>query len=177
MIISSIQVVDLWWLAKGYFQRTFGLMDRYFYYPSKLMTCGDSPRRIISWLFKLWIDDPIIHRSPWLVVSCREGFFLDFWNCRSMILSSTQVVDLWTLFKPKCHLTFGIKDRWSYHPSKSLTCGDSSSSIYTWRLELWIDDPVIHPCRWLVVIRQVGLTKDFWNYGSMILSSIQVFDM
>ena len=54
-------------------------------------------------------------------------------------------------------------DRWSYHPSKSLTCGNSPRWIFPWLLESWIVDPVNHQSRWLVMIRQGEFSLTFGN--------------
>ena len=133
LILSSIQVVDVWWLAKGDF----------------------------PYLLEMWIRDPIIHPSRWLGVP-RQGIFsldliklLDLWSCHpsksytcgdsssgfspwfdktagSMILSFIQVVDLLWLDKGDFPWTFGNVNGWSYYPSKSLTCGDSPRGISRW---------------------------------------------
>jgi len=252
MILSSIQVVDLWWLAKGDFPMTFGIMDRWSYYSFKSLTCRASSRKMSTWLLELWIDDSIIHSTRWYVVILQGGYLLkcwnywgmilssillvdlwslanrdfpwllqiwigdpiihptrcfvvtrqrrfhldclelwiddriihstrwyvvirqggfpfEFWNYRGMILSSILVVDLWCLANRDFPLTIANMDRWFYHPSKSLTCEDSPRGISPWLLELWIDDSIIHPGRWLVAIRKGEFLLDFGNYGSIFL--------
>ena len=149
MMLSSVWIVDSWWLANGDCFLIIGIINRWSYHKSKSLTCNDSPRGI----------------SPWLN---------------------------------------GIMDRWSYHPSKSLTRGDSPRGISPWRMWSWIDDPIIRLSRWLTMTRQkevsprllglciddainrlshwLSLTRqggfplDFWDDGSMMLSSVQVMD-
>ena len=108
VILSSIQIVDLWWLAKGDLPLTFFMnIDRWSCHPSKSLTCGDSARGI----------------SPWL--------FYEYGSVILVIHPSNQVVD------------------W----------GDSPRRISLWLLKLWIDDPShssIQSSRWLVVTRQRG---------------------
>jgi hypothetical protein len=142
LILSSVPVLDLCWLAKGDLPMTFGIMYRWSYHPSKSLTCGDSPRRIPLWqilrcvsmiisfiqVVDLWsftkrifawplescIEDPIIRPSRWLLVTRQGGFPLDFGNYVSFILSSVQVVDLWWLAKQDFRLTFwNYVDLWS----------------------------------------------------------------
>jgi len=93
-----------------------------------------------------------------------------------MILSPVKVVDSWWLAKGDIFLTFWIMDRWYYHPSNSLTRGDSPREISPWLLRLWIDDLIVRYSRWLFATRQGGFSLDFWDYGSMMISSVQVFD-
>ena len=159
---------------------------------SKSLTCGDSPRVIFPWLLELCIDDRIIRPSRWLVVTRQGGRPFDFWNldrwsyhpsksltygysprgispwlllnCGSVFQSSVQVVDLCWFTKSDISLTFGIVYRWSHHPSKSLTCGDSPRVISPSLLKSCIDDPIILLSRWLVVTRQGGRPLHFWNF-------------
>ena len=77
----------------------------WYYHRSKSMTCGDLPRRTSYWLLKLCINDPIIVPSRWLVLIRQGGFLLDL---------------------------IEMVDRWYYHRSKSLTCGDSPRRISPW---------------------------------------------
>ena len=145
LILSTIRVVYLWWLAKEDSVLTFGITDPWSYHTSNLMTCGDSQRGLAldNWIKDRWS----YHQSKSL--SCGDsprGISSCYWNCGSMILSFVPVVDLWRFTKEDLSLTFGITDRWSYHTSKSLTCGDSPREI----------------------------TPDFWKCRSMILSSVQV---
>ena len=118
MILSSVQVDDLWWLSRDYFFLSLRNMDRWSYHPSKSMTCDGAPTQM----------------SPWLI---------------------------------------DIKYRWFYHPSKSLTCGDAPWVISYWLLEMWMDDSIICPSRWLVLTRQVKFLFDYlvgimdrWSYHS-----------
>ena len=201
---SSVQVIDSRWLVKGDFPLTFGMMDRWSYHPSKSLTRGDSPRGIIPcllglciddpiilprfwlvvihkgwifpWLLGLCIDDPIVRPSRWLVVTRHGGYFLDFWDDRSMILSSVQVVDSWWLANEDISLTFGIMDRWYYYPSTSLTRGDSPRvdiSLTFGIMDRWS----YHPSKSLTRGDSPrGFPLKFWDYVCMILSSVQVVD-
>ena len=141
MILSSIQVVDLWRLAKGEFLWTFRIMDRWSCHRSKSVTCGESSRGRFPWLLELRISDSVIDPSRWLVATRRGefpltfgimdrgscyhgGVFLDFWNYESLILSLIQV-GLVATRQGEFHFSFlRIMDRWSYHRSKSFTWGD-----------------------------------------------------
>ena len=175
MILSSVHVVDLWWLARRWF----------------------------FWYEELWIDDPFVRPISWLVVTPRVRFLYYIWNYCSIILWSVHVVDFWSIAKGDFLLTFEIKDRWSYHPSTSFTCGDSPendplgmrncgsmilSSVHV--VDLWwidegnfpltfgiIDRWSYHPSKSLTCYQSPrGIFSDFCNYGSMILSSVQAVD-
>ena len=151
MIVLFLRVVDLCWLAMEYFSFSYRNMDQWSYHLSKSSTCVDSPWRISPWLIEMWIDDRTISQSRWLVVTRHGWFLLDFWKWGLVILSSVQIVDLWWLSMEDFTLTYRNVDRWSYHPSKSLTCGDSPWMIFPWLMEIWIDDRTICRSRWLVV--------------------------
>jgi len=160
MILSFVQVDDLWWLTMNDFSLTYRNVDRWSYHPSWSLTCVDSPWKISPWLLEIWIEDWTISQSRWLVVTRHGGFLRDLWKCRSMILSSVQVVDLWWLAMEYFFLTYRNEDPWSYHPSWSLTCVDSPWRISPWLLLRRIGDPIIRTNRWLVVTLHGWFLRD-----------------
>jgi hypothetical protein len=169
MILSTIKVVDLWWLTKADFSLTFENLDRYSYHPSnsltigvvdlwsyqqsKSLTCNDSPRRISSWLLELWIDDPIHHQSRWLVMTRQaiypwhlELCFDDLGHPFKSLICGDSPRDL--------SLTFGIMFRWSWTSVQVVDLWWLAKGVFTWLLEMLIYDPINHQSRWLVITRQ-----------------------
>jgi len=175
---------------RGIYPRLLELCFDYLCHLSKSLAWFDSPRGIYPWLLEMRIGDLIIRPSSWLVMTRQGGFLLDFWNHGSVILPSVTVVHLWWLAKLDLTMTFGIMDRRSYYPSKSLTCDDSPRGIYPWLLKLcfndlshlsesltcgdsqrmispltfvimWIYDPIKHQSRWLAVICQGDFSLTF----------------
>ena len=165
MIVLFLRAVDLWWLVMEDLSLTYRNVNRWFYHPSKLLTCGDPPWSISPWLTEMWIDGLIIRPSRWLVVTHHGGILINFRWCGSMIVLFLRAVDLWWFAIDDFSLTYTNVDRWSYYISESLTGGDSPCRIFPWFIEIWIDDPTIRPSRWLVVTRLRKFLLRFWKWG------------
>ena len=109
---------------------------------------------------ELWIGDPVVGMSQWLVAIQHGRTVLDLWNYGSVIPLSIQFSDLCRFFKGlfrltnelwigdpvvgmsqwlvatrqgEWSLTFGIRERWSSHRSQSATCGNSLSGCSPWQ--------------------------------------------
>jgi hypothetical protein len=133
------------------------------------LTCGDSPRRIFSWLLELlfrWSHQP--SKS----LTCDEtprDLPLTFGIKFRWSWTSDQVVDLWWLANYDLSLTFGDVYWWSYHPSKSLTCGDLPRvfSLDYWRCWSMILSTIKVVYLWWLAKADISLTfenVDRWSY-------------
>ena len=151
-------------------------MDRWFRCRYNSVTYADSLRVCSAWLMNngsgillsVWVSD------LWRLAKGNGPWLLELGNVDPVIDPSQRLVATRLAVVP---LDKRMKDRCSGCWYESLTYVNSPRSSSPWLLELWIGDSVIDPSRWLVATRQWGVSLVFWNYWSVIPSSIQVSDL